>query len=126
MQGILYEEDYAGLFLLVTVVMGGGAAFLAGRAIAATWRPWWHVAFYMLLLGVTVRFIHFALFEGTFVSPHFYAIDTAVCLIFGYLGYRATRVAQMTTQYRWINARTGPLRWARRSTALPGKQPDTG
>jgi hypothetical protein len=126
MQGILYEEDYAGLFLLVTVVMGGGAAFLAGRAIAATWRPWWHVAFYMLLLGVTVRFIHFALFEGTFVSPHFYAIDTAVCLIFGYLGFRATRVAQMTTQYRWINARTGPLRWARRSTALPGKQPDTG
>jgi hypothetical protein len=126
MQGILYQEDYAGLFLLVTVVMGGGAAYLAGRAIAATWRPWWHVAFYMLLLGVTVRFIHFALFEGTFVSPHFYAVDTAVCLIFGYLGFRATRVTQMTTQYRWINARAGALRWARRSTALPGKQPETG
>jgi hypothetical protein len=126
MQGILYEEDYAGLFLLVTVVMGGGAAYLAGRAIASTWRPWWHVAFYMLLLGVTVRFIHFALFEGTFVSPHFYAVDTAVCLIFGYLGFRATRVTQMTTQYRWINARAGALRWARRSTALPGKQPETG
>ena len=126
MQGILYEEDYAGLFLLVTVIMGGGAAFLAGRAIAATWRPWWHVAFYMLILGLAVRFIHFALFEGTLVSPQFYAVDTAVCLIFGYLGFRATRVAQMTTQYRWINARAGPLRWARRSTALPGKQPDTG
>jgi len=80
----------------------------------------------MLLLGVTVRFIHFALFEGTFVSPHFYAVDTAVCLIFGYLGFRATRVAQMTTQYRWINTRAGALRWARRSTALPGKPPETG
>ena len=34
MNGILYEEDYIGLFLLVTVVMGGGAAWLAGRAIA--------------------------------------------------------------------------------------------
>ena len=34
MNGILYEEDYVGLFLLVTVVMGGGAAWLAGRAIA--------------------------------------------------------------------------------------------
>ena len=45
MIGILYEEDYLSLFLLVTVVMGGGAAWLAGRAIAATWRPWWHVAF---------------------------------------------------------------------------------
>ena len=39
MNGILYEEDYIGLFLLVTVVMGGGAAWLAGRAIAGTWRP---------------------------------------------------------------------------------------
>jgi NO-binding membrane sensor protein with MHYT domain len=126
MNGILYEEDYVALFILVTVVMGGGAAFLAGRAIAATWRPWWHVAFYMLLLGLAVRFIHFALFEGTLVSPQFYAVDTAVCVIFGYLGFRATRVAQMTTQYRWINARAGPLRWARRSGALPGKQPESG
>ena len=126
MHGIIYEEEYAGLFLLVTVIMGGGAAFLAGRAIAATWRPWWHVAFYMLLLGAAVRFIHYALFEGTLISPQFYAIDTAVCLIFGYLGFRATRVGQMTTQYRWINARSGPLRWARRTTALPGKQPDSG
>ena len=35
MNGILYEEDYIGLFVLVTIVMGGGAAWLAGRAIAA-------------------------------------------------------------------------------------------
>jgi hypothetical protein len=126
MHGIVYEEEYAGLFLLVTVIMGGGAAFLAGRAIAATWRPWWHVAFYMLLLGAAVRFIHFALFEGTLISPQFYAVDTAVCLIFGYLGFRATRAGQMTTQYRWINARSGALRWARRTTASAGKQPDSG
>ena len=39
MQGIIYEEEYAGLFLLVTVAMGGGAAWLAGPAIAGTWRP---------------------------------------------------------------------------------------
>ena len=30
--------------------MGGGGAWLAGRAIAATWRPWWHLALYMLSL----------------------------------------------------------------------------
>ena len=121
MSGVLYEEEYIGLFLLVTVAMGGGAAWLAGRAIAATWRPWLHVAGYMLILGLAVRFIHFALFEGTFVSPHFYAVDTAVCLILGYLGFRATRVAQMTTQYRWINVRAGALRWARRSDATAEK-----
>jgi small-conductance mechanosensitive channel len=114
--GILYEEDYIGLFLflLVTVIMGGGAAWLAGRAIAATWRPWWHVVVYMLILGLAVRFIHFALFEGTLLSPQFYAVDSVVCLIFGFLGFRATRVGQMTTQYSWINARAGFMRWARR------------
>jgi hypothetical protein len=114
MQGILFEEDYAALFLLVTVAMGGGAAWLAGRAIAATWRPWQHVAGYMLILGIAVRFIHFALFEGTFLSPHYYAVDTVICLIFGLLGFRITRAAQMATQYGWINARSGLLNWARR------------
>jgi hypothetical protein len=121
MNGILYEEDYIGLFALVTIIMGGGAAWLAGRAIASTWRPWWHVAFYMLILGLAVRFIHFALFEGTLLSLQFYAVDTAVCLIFGYLGFRTTRVAQMTTQYAWINVRAGLLRWTRRTAAIPEK-----
>jgi hypothetical protein len=126
MSGILYEEEYIGLFLLVTVVMGGGAAWLAGRAIAATWRPWLHVAGYMLILGAAVRFIHFALFDGTLLSPQFYAIDTVVCLIFGFLGFRVTRVAQMTTQYGWINVRAGLLRWTRRTATISGKGPDSG
>lgn len=126
MNGVLYEEDYIGLFVLVTVIMGGGAAWLAGRAIASTWRPWWHVAFYMLILGAAVRFIHFALFEGTLLSLQFYAVDTVVCLIFGYLGFRVTRVAQMTTQYAWINTRAGLLRWTRRTAAIPEKELETG
>ena len=66
-----------------------------------------------------------ALFEGTLLSPQFYAVDTLVCLIFGFLGFRATRVAQMTTQYRWINDRAGFLRWARR-TGIPEKAVDSG
>jgi hypothetical protein len=110
----LYEEDSFGTFLLVSVVLGGGAAWLAGRAIAATWRPWWHVAFYMLILAFAVRFIHAALFNATLLSPHYYSIDLGVCLIFGFAGFRVTRAAQMATQYRWINARAGAFRWSRR------------
>ncbi len=72
----------------------------------------------MLILGLAVRFIHFALFEGTLLSPQFYAVDAVVCLIFGYLGFRATRAAQMTTQYSWINA-PGGLHALER--AIPGK-----
>jgi hypothetical protein len=94
--------------------MGGGAAWLAGRAIAATWRPWWHIALYMVLLSLAVRFLHYSLFNSRFLSLHYYLVDYAVCLLFGLLGFRLMRVTQMVTRYNWINQRTGMLRWRRR------------
>lgn len=110
----LYEEGSFGVFVLVTIILGGGAAALSGRAIATTWRPWWQVVAYSFILGAAVRFIHFSLFDGTLLSPHYYLVDSAVCMAFGFLGFRAARVAQMVTQYRWINEAEGPLRWRRK------------
>jgi len=110
----LYEDEPFGIFILVTIVLGGGAAALAGRAIAATWRPWWQVVGYALILGAATRFIHFALFDGTLLSLHFYAVDTTICLVAAFFGFRTARALQMVTQYRWINAPDGPLRWHRR------------
>ena len=112
--GLLYEEDSLGVFLLVTVVLGGGAAALAGRAVALTWRPWWQVVIYMLMLGAAVRFIHFALFAGTLLSIHYYAVDTLFCKGFGFAGFQAARARRMVAQYPWINELDGPLRWRRR------------
>jgi hypothetical protein len=112
--GLLYEEDSLGVFLLVTVVLGGGAAALAGRAVALTWRPWWQVVVYMLMLGAAVRFFHFALFGGTLLSIHYYAVDTLVCLAFGFAGFQAARARRMVAQYPWINEPDGPLRWRRK------------
>ena len=99
--------------VLVTGVIGGGAAFLAGRAIAQTWRPFWHVVLYMLLLGAAVRFVHFALFEGTLLSPASYAADTLYLLLLGALAWRMTRAAQMATQYYWLYAAHRPADLAR-------------
>ena len=110
----LSDEHSLGIFFLVSVVMGGGAAWLAGRAIAATWRPWWHLALYMLLLSLVVRFLHSALFEGKFLSLHYYIVDYAVCLGFGLVGFHLTRVNHMVTHYNWINERAGLFRWRRR------------
>jgi hypothetical protein len=110
----LYEDESFGVFLLVSIVLGGGAAALAGRAIAATWRPWWQVVVYALILGAATRFIRFALFDGTLLSVHYYAVDTVICLAAAFVGFRAARAAQMVTQYRWINVADGPLRWRRR------------
>ena len=114
MLSLIYEEDSFGVFLLVTVFLGGGAAALAGRAIAATWRPWAQVVAYSLILGAVARFFHFALFDGTLLSLHYYLVDSAVCMAFGLLGFRAARAAQMVTQYRWLNLPAGPLRWRRK------------
>jgi uncharacterized protein DUF6867 len=123
---LLYEEDSVGVFLLVSVIMGGGGAWLAGRAIAATWRPWWQIAGYMLILAAAVRFIHFALFDGTLLSLHYYGVDAAICLLFGLTGFRATRSRQMVTQYGFLNVRSGPLSWARRHAASTPEDAKSG
>jgi uncharacterized protein DUF6867 len=108
---LLYEEGSFGVFLLVTVFLGGGAAILTGRAIAATWRPRWQIVLYTLILGGAVRFIHFSLFSGTLLSFHYYLVDSVFCMAFGFLGFRGARASQMVTQYRWINEPDGPMRW---------------
>jgi hypothetical protein len=118
MQGILYEEPTIWLFLLVTVVMGGWLAWMAGRAIAMTWRPTWQLIVYMLLLGLFVRFIHFALFEATLLAPQYYLVDTIVLLAFGFAGWRYTRARQMTRQYHWLFEPAGPFGWKPRPGAV--------
>ncbi len=115
----LYATESIPQIVLVTGLIGGGAAFLAGRAIAQTWRPFWHLVLYMLPLGAAVRFVHFALFEDTLLSPVSYAVDTLYLMLIGALAWRMTRAAQMATQYYWLYERTGPLTWRAR---VPGEE----
>lgn len=117
---LITEHANPGIFLLLTCLIGGGAAWLTGRAIATTWRPAWQIVTYALLLGAVSRFFHYALFQGVLVSPHYYLVDTAVLLAAASLGFRMTRARQMATQYPWLYRRTGPLTWAERA---PGTGP---
>ena len=107
------SDDSLGVFVVLTLILGGGAAFLAGRALARGWKPFWRLFFYMALLAAAVRFFHYALFDGTLLSLHYFVVDSLVCLIAGLLGFRAERARQMATQYRWINVRSGFLYWRR-------------
>jgi hypothetical protein len=111
MQGMLYEEQSLLVFVLVTLVLGGAGAWASGRAVARTWRAFSQVVIYMLILGLAVRFIHFALFGGTLLSLHYYLVDTVVLMVAGSLGFRYARAEQMTRQYRWLYERTGPFSW---------------
>lgn len=123
---LFYENNTWLAFLLITIALGGGAAFLSGRAIAGTWRTMWQVVLAALALSGAVRFFHFALAGGTLLSPHYYAVDTLVCLLFGLWGYRMTRAGQMAEQYRWIYRRAGPLSWAAKRTARNAAAPKSG
>jgi hypothetical protein len=122
--GLIWETSPL-VFFVLTIVIGGGASMAMGRALALAWRPFWQVVLYACLLGLADRFLHWGLFldkpldiyKGTITSLHYYAVDTAVLIIFASLAYRITQARQMTTQYRWLYYRTSPFTWAKRETS---------
>ena len=60
----LWDNSLAA-FLVLTLFLGGSAAWMSGRAIAISWRPVKQIIIYMMLLTAAVRFLNFALYEGT-------------------------------------------------------------
>ncbi len=75
---------------------------MTGRACAQTWRTYPQLLLYLIPLGAAVRFIHYALFEGTLLSLHYYLVDVIVLMVIGTIGYRYTRTKQMVRQYNWL------------------------
>ena len=119
--GGLYATESWLQVLFVTGLLGGGAAWMAGRAIAHTWRPFWHVVVYMVLLGGAVRFIHFALFEAELLSLPSYLVDTLFLIVVACLSFRVARTTQMVTQYKWLYERVSPVTWRERPAGGQGQ-----
>ena len=107
----IFVEQNPWIFLLLTVVMGGGAAFMAGHSLAGGWKPMGLLLAYMLPFTAGVRFLHFALFEAQLTSLQYFLSHGFIIVAFALLGYRMTRVSQMVTQYPWLYERSGPLSW---------------
>ena len=99
------------VFIGITLVLGGGGAWMMGRALAANWRPVWQLVGYALLLGLADRFLVYALFEGELLSLRGYLLDTAVILGIALVSFRVTRVNTMVNQYPWLYRRVGPFGW---------------
>ena len=98
------------VFIGVTLILAGGAAILAGIAIAGTWRPAWQVIFACIGLGLSDRFLLYALFDGALFSPLGLVFDTAVLMLFGLVAYRLAWVGGMVRQYPWQYEKAGPWR----------------
>jgi Domain of unknown function (DUF6867) len=108
------SDDGPLVFLVLTVIIGGGGAFLAGRGLARGWKPFWRVFVYMALLAAAVRFFHYALFGADLLSIYYYLVTYVLLLAAAIFGFRFMRTTQMVTQYRWLYERTSPLTWRAR------------
>ncbi|CAN7513431.1 hypothetical protein LJR030_005276 [Rhizobium sp. LjRoot30] len=111
MQGILYEEPSVLQFLFITCIIGGWTAWRTGKSVAENWQSYNTVVIYTLLLGIGIRFVHHALFEGTMFSPQYYVVDTIVLLLFSTAGFRYYRTRQMATNYYWLYEKASPFSW---------------
>ncbi len=108
--GVIWEVGIAD-FIIVTILLGGGAAYMTGRAVAHGWEPLQRAIVWMIPLTAAVRFIHFALFHGTLLTPHYYLSDFVILAIAAALGHRITRYRQMTRRYAWAVEPQGFLSW---------------
>ncbi|RMF36871.1 MAG: hypothetical protein D6754_10595 [Alphaproteobacteria bacterium] len=111
---MLWEIHWAD-YVFITLILGGGAAYMTGRAVANGWGGWLRLLIYLFLLSCAVRFFHYALVDGTLLTLHYHAIDLATLIIFGLIGRNVTRQRQMTRQYAWLFERTSPLSWRRKA-----------
>ena len=105
-----------GVFIGVTVVLLGFAAFMTGQAIAQTWRPARQVVLYSLLLAGVARFLTWSLFGGPLLSLPAYITAALLLTLIGLFAWRVTLVRKMVGQYPWLHERAGLFRYRRRES----------
>lgn len=103
-------EDLLGtslpVWIGITVILTGGAALLAGRAIGDNWKPAWQVVAAALGLALFDQFLVYALFQGHLLNLSAFLIDFIVLAAIGLAAWRITRVSRMVRQYPWRYARS--------------------
>ena len=101
------------VFVGITLVLLGFAAWMTGQALANTWRPMWQAVPYALLLGFADRFLTWGLFSPDKIEVLWlrsgYVTDTLILLTYSLIAYRVTKVRRMVSQYPWIYERAGPF-----------------
>ncbi|WP_105383403.1 DUF6867 family protein [Neorhizobium alkalisoli] len=116
MQGLFFESDTGVRYLLrfLVLVIGFWTAWRAGKAAAEGWNNYLTVLVYTLLLGVVMRFLHFALFQGPFISAFYYILDVVILLVFSSAGFRIRRTRQMVQNYYWLYEPTSAFSWKKK------------
>lgn len=108
------------VFLGLTVILVGAAAWLTGRAIALQWRPARQVLWACLGLALASRFLTFALFDGELLSIGGLVAAYLVLVAIGLVAFRVTYVARMVCQYPWRYRRASPFAFEEIAPSGPG------
>ena len=112
-----YTNESIFQVVFVTLILGGGCALLAGRAIAGTWRTIWVAIAAAFPIAAAVRFVHYALFNEALLAPKSYLLELSILLVVICLSFQRTRAVQMVRQYYWLYEQHGPLGWRLRQDA---------
>ena len=114
------------VWLAVTLLLGGPAAYASGRALALSWRAFSIGIAYAAILAAVTSFLAYALF-GTSVISAFaiaarvsegdivgamalmsgWAVTFAVLTAISFVGWRVTRYRQMRRQYPFLYPAVG-------------------
>jgi hypothetical protein len=103
------------VFIGLTFVLFGGAAFMTGQALGNSWSTAHKAVPYALLLSAGERFISYALFDGTLLSLSGFLIAFVILLAIELVAFQATKASKMVSQYPWLYQRVGPFSWRERS-----------
>ena len=106
-----FVEQNTWIFIILTCILGGGAAYAAGRGLALGWRPYWLLFVYMLIFTCGIRFLHYALFQSELYSFKYYFSHGLVIELLALLGFRLTMVRQMVAKYPFAYERSSLLSW---------------
>jgi hypothetical protein len=106
------------VFLGLTIILFGGAAFMTGQGMASKWRPMRIAFLYTALLGLGDRFLIYALFGGQLLSLTGYLIHIAILTVICLAAYRMTQARKMVKQYPWLYERSGLFSWRERSPVV--------
>lgn len=102
------------VFVTLTLVLFGLAAFRAGQAVAEAWRPARDALLAAAGLAAADRFLAAALFK----SPPLAVGPAVIAWIYlsavALFAWRATLARKMVRQYPWLYARVGLLGWRRK------------
>ncbi|MGL3607221.1 DUF6867 family protein [Rhizobium sp. G187] len=113
MQGLFFESDTTVRVVLrfLVLILGFWTAWRSGKAVAENWQSYGTVFLYILGLAVAMRFLHYSLFAGPFISPFYYVIDVVLLLAWAIAGFQSRRTTQMVDNYYWLYERTSYFSW---------------